>query len=264
MSIRWLLWSLLSPSQLILLSLLIGAVLLALRRPRSARWFTLIGGAGLLLFGLLPTSIYLSHPLEARFPQPRLPAEVTGIVLLSGAERPSASERFGEPQVGAHGGRYVTTLRLAARFPQARIVFTGGSRREQGKGPLETQTAVAAAILGSVGLDPKRITFEEHSTDTCDNASNTYALVRPQPGETWIVVTSAMHMPRTIACFRAAGWTGIVAQPADYWAVPGSWNLGSFQVAANLTGFDTAVHEWAGLTYYRLVGRTREWFPAPI
>jgi len=185
-------------------------------------------------------------------------------VLPSGAERPAASERFGEPQVGAHGGRYVTTLRLAARYPNARIVFTGGPRREPGKGPLETQTAVAASILGSVGLDPQRITFEERSSDTCDNAANTFALVSPQPGETWVVVTTALHMPRTIACFRAAGWTDIVAHPADYWAVPGSWNMGSFQIAANLAGFDAAVHEWAGLVYYRLAGRTREWFPAPI
>ena len=88
-------------------------------------------------------------------------------------------------------------------------------------------------------------------------------LAVPRPGETWIVVTSAIHMPRTIACFRAAGWADIVAQPADYRVTPGSWNTGTFQVAENLAILDEAAHEWLGLVYYRLTSRTMEFFPGP-
>jgi uncharacterized SAM-binding protein YcdF (DUF218 family) len=76
-------------------------------------------------------------------------------------------------------------------------------------------------------------------------------------------VTSALHMPRTIACFRAAGWHDILAQPADYQAVPGQWNAGSVQIARNLLLLDAAAHEWLGLAFYRLTGRTAEIYPVP-
>jgi uncharacterized SAM-binding protein YcdF (DUF218 family) len=261
-SVRWLIWSLLSPSQILLGLSIAGGLLLAFGRAKWGKRLCVGGAIGLLLFGFLPTSHYLASALETRFPQPQLPNQITGIVLLSGAERPASTEAFGEPQFSSAAGRYTTTLRLAARFPDARIVFTGGPEKDRGTGELG-QTGVAKSLLASVGIDPARVTYEEASTDTCDNASNTKALVQPKPGETWVVVTSAMHMPRTMACFRAAGWE-VIPQPANYQVVLGGVDAGTFQIADNLTLLDTALHEWVGLVFYRLVGRTRELFPAPF
>jgi len=263
MSMRYLVWSLASPSQLLFLLLFLGALLLALGRERAGRSLVLFSGGALFVFGLLPTSHYLMAALEARFPQPQLPARITGIILLAGSERPTASQATGEPQVGRNGGRHFTAQRLARDHPEARIIFSGGPRRVAGKGPLETQPAVAAALFRKSGLAPERIQFDEGSRDTCATPGNVRRMVHPRPGETWVVVTSAAHMPRTIACFRAAGWGDVIAQPADYRVTLGPWDSGSFQVAANLQVLDDAAHEWLGLAYYRLVGRTREWFPAP-
>src|SRR5574339_239168 len=109
MSFRWALWSLASPSQLILAALALGLLLLLIQRAqRLARVLLWFGGLGLLVFGLLPTSIYLANILETRFPQPTPLSRVDGIVLLAGAERPVASEAYGQPQVGRWGGRYLT------------------------------------------------------------------------------------------------------------------------------------------------------------
>jgi uncharacterized SAM-binding protein YcdF (DUF218 family) len=272
-SVRWLLWSLASPSQLIVAVTIVGALLMLFtgrrdgppsRAARVGKALVVTGGLGLLVFGVLPVSHYLVHPLETRFPIPRLPAEVTGIILLSGSERPAASEEYGEPQVGGYGSRYITALRLAARYPEARVVYTGGRRTEEGKGPLGTQSGVAAEILGSIGLDPARVTFDEQARDTCGNASGTRAHAQPQPGDTWVVVTSAMHMPRTIACFRAAGWSGVIPYPTDHKVVVGPWGAGTFQVADNLSLLDAGAHEWVGLVYYRLTGRTSELLPGRL
>jgi uncharacterized SAM-binding protein YcdF (DUF218 family) len=261
-SFRYLIWSFLSPSQLILAGVLVGALLLAAGRSRAGGWLTIAAGMALLVFGLLPTAIYIANPLETRFPTPELPERVDGILLLAGSERPTASEVYGEPQLGAAGGRYISTLRLANRYPEARIVYTGGPIERKGKGVLETQPAVAAAILSSVGLDAARISFEQQSSDTCTSARNSHSHVRPRPEDRWVVVTSASHMPRTVACFRAAGWD-VIPYPADFQSVRGGWNAGSFQIADNLVLLDLAMHEWIGLAYYRLTGRTREFFPAP-
>lgn len=261
MSFRWFLWSFLSPSQVLLGTVIVGALLLAIGRNKAGRWLCIIGAAGILLFGLLPLSHYIVYPLESRFPRPGLPSRITGIVLLAGAERAAATEDHAEPQLNSFAARYTTTLRLATRYPDARVVFTGGPPLNAQTHRLE-QTGVARRLLPSVGLDPSRITFEERSTDTCESAANTKALLQPKPGETWVVVTSAMHMPRTMSCFRAVGWN-VIPQPADYQVVLGAWNSGSFRIADNLALLDTALHEWAGLLFYRLSGRTQELFPGP-
>ena len=151
MTLRWTLWSLASPSQLLLLTLIVGPLLLAIGRARAGRIVTLLGASGLFLLGVLPTSHYLAAALESRFPQPELPAHVTGIILLAGAERPAASQSHGQPQLGRSGGRHLTTQRIARAHPEARIVFSGGPLREPDKGPLETQPAVAAALFRTLG-----------------------------------------------------------------------------------------------------------------
>jgi len=272
MSLRWFLWSLASPSQLLLALTMAGTLLVLVTGGRAgppSRWarlgktLTLTGGIGLLLFGLFPTSHYIARGLEGRFPVPELPSDVTGIILLSGSERPAASDAYGQPQLGGHASRYVATLLLAERYPQAKLVYSGGGRSEPGKGPLGTQSAVAAAILENIGLDPARLVFETESRDSCDHPRNVRALIQPQPGEHWIVVTSAMHMPRVVACFRAEGWPEVIPYPTDFKVVLGPWGSGTFQVADNLSLLDAAMHEWVGLVYYRLSGKTRELFPSP-
>jgi len=260
-SVRWILWSLVSPSQILLGAVILGALLLAIGRRKAGRWLCLVGGAAIFLFGLLPLSHYIVYPLENRFPQPALPAQITGIVLFAGAERPAATEAHGEPQLNAFAARYTATLRLATRYPDARIVFTGGPPVDAETQRLN-QTGVAKSLLPTLGIEPSRITFEERSTDTCKSATNTKALLQPKPDENWVVITSAIHMPRTMACFRSAGWE-VIPKPADYRVVLGAWNSGSFRVADNLALLDRAVHEWLGLLFYRLSDRTRELFPSP-
>jgi len=254
---------LLSPSQLLLLTLVAGAVLLALGWQRPGRWLAGIAIVGLFAFGILPCAAYLAQPLQLRFPQPALPASITGIVLLTGAELTGDSEAVGLPQLGRHGDRYVAVLRLAVRYPEARVVVTGGPIGAHGAPVLASQTGVARTILEDVGLDPARLAIEQRSEDTCDSAVNTKALIKPGPGDAWVVVTSAMHMPRTVACFRAAGWGQVIPQPDDYEALPEWAGLGAANIIGRLKLLDLAAHEWLGLAYYRLTGRTQDLFPAP-
>ena len=91
MSFRWLIWTFLSPSQILVLSAVLGGLLLASGRDRAGKLWPSLAGVGLLVFGLLPTAHLLGQPLELRFPQPAIPARITGIILLSGAERPSGN-----------------------------------------------------------------------------------------------------------------------------------------------------------------------------
>jgi hypothetical protein len=55
----------------------------------------------------------------------------------------------------------------------------------------------------------------------------------------------------------------VIPQRADYHAAVAGLDLGDFQMSDNLALLDVALHEWVGLAYYRLAGRTNEIFPSP-
>ena len=114
-----------------------------------------------------------------------------------------------------------------------------------------------------MGVDPQRITLETRSRNTDENARFTAALVHPQSDQTWLIVTSAYHMPRAMGLFRKAGFEAI-AYPVDYRTVGGrrDWRLNA-NLPRGLELFDLAVHEWVGLVAYRLSGRIDSFFPGP-
>jgi uncharacterized SAM-binding protein YcdF (DUF218 family) len=259
--VRWVLWSLFSPSQVIVLLLVLGAALLAAGRHRVGRWLCMAGAAALFAFGVLPSSHLLVGMLEERFPAAHLPQRISGIVLLAGAERPRATEVHGEPQLNRHAARYTTVLRLAHRYPKARLVFVGRPFRDPATGKLD-ESGVARMLFSSTGIDPGRVNYETRATDTCDSAVNAKALMRPVAGEDWVMVTSASHLPRAVACFRAAGWD-IIPLGADHQVTRDDWTLGKFRVADNLALLDVALHEWLGLAFYRATGRIDTLYPAP-
>ena len=88
-------------------------------------------------------------------------------------------------------------------------------------------------------------------------------MAQPKPGERWLLVTSAFHMPRSIGVFRQAGFT-VEAFPVD-WRTRGSEDvLRPFATMGDgLRRTDTAVREWVGLAVYWLSGKSSELFPRP-
>jgi uncharacterized SAM-binding protein YcdF (DUF218 family) len=102
-----------------------------------------------------------------------------------------------------------------------------------------------------MGTDTSRITFVRESRNTLEDALNAKAIVHPTPGEVWILVTSAFHMPRSVGLFRAQGWRVV----ADPWtiapaSVPARLPLPRLHVEPHLAvgcseGMDRDVHQLA-------------------
>jgi uncharacterized SAM-binding protein YcdF (DUF218 family) len=209
--------------------------------------------AALVLAAFSPFASWIIEPLEDRFPQPVL-ERADGIIVLAGAELPVASQLHGHPQFNVFTDRLTTFLLLANRWPNARLVHSGAGTV---RGFRQSDPA-RALILGS-GIAPSRVAFESESRNTCESAQLSRQLVAPQPTEVWLLVTSAAHVPRAVACFRAAGWL-VTPFPTDYKAGGADFSVEGLE---NLASVDLAVHEWVGLIYYRLRGLTHEIFPAP-
>lgn len=249
------------PSSLCIIVCAVGALLMM-------RWAVLgrrvvYAGIGLLvLFGLSPLSTLLMLPLTERFPPWKDDGRAPdGIVVLGGAIDPSVSEAYGSIELNGSAERMVAMLELARAYPEARLVFSGGSGSLIGDEPPEAK--FAGLLLNRFGIEGGRVAFDDVSRTTAENAQITMRLVAPKPGERWLLVTSAFHMPRAVGAFRAAGFP-VEAYPVD-WQVRGGRD--AFQPFSRpsdgLMRSDTAVHEWIGLLSYWLTGRSSALLPAP-
>jgi uncharacterized SAM-binding protein YcdF (DUF218 family) len=248
------------PGNFLLLLLMLGLWRLAATRRR--RGMLLVGFAAwaYLLIAVLPLAQWAIAPLENRFPSPReLPAQVDGIVMLGGAVIPSLTLAHGQAALNEAGERVTETFVLAQRYPAARVVLAGGNGEIHPSGISEA--AATSDLLVAMGLDAKRLILEERSRTTYENAIYAKPLADPKPGETWLLVTSAYHMPRAIGCFRQVGWE-TVAYPVDYQSGDG-WRLDAFALADNLMVLKRAAHEWSGLAIYYLTGRIDTLYPGP-
>jgi uncharacterized SAM-binding protein YcdF (DUF218 family) len=249
------------PSNLLFALALLGLVLWGTRLRRLGQW--LVAGCLLLLvvIGLAPVGNALILPLEQRFPPWDARAGMpVGIVVLGGAISPDVAKERGQPALNEAAERMTAVAQLARDYPAARIVFTGGRGRLFG-GASEAETVVA--LFESVGIASARVTLEGRARNTWENAVFTRRLVQPKPGERWLLVTSAHHMPRAIGIFRKAGFP-VEAYPVDY-RTTGWRDLRSpfGSVAAGLARSDAAMHEWTGLVVAWLAGQSEALFPGP-
>ncbi len=200
-------------------------------------------------------------PLEATFSRPVLPEKVDGIVVLGGGFEGAINLVRGGYDLNSGGDRFVETAVLARRFPQAKVVVSGGTGTLVLDG--EADAVTAPRLLAALGVAPERLVLENRSRNTYENAVFTRELVSPQPGETWLLVTSAFHMPRAIGLFRKAGFP-VVPWPVDY-RTSGTEGLGLMRdnPVDSLQTTTMAIREWIGLVAYFLSGRIDQLVPGP-
>jgi uncharacterized SAM-binding protein YcdF (DUF218 family) len=249
-----------SPGDLLLLLLIVGLICTWFARWRGRGLFLIsLAALGFLLIVALPVSSWVAAPLENRFPRPLVwPAHVDGIIVLGGAVDPVTTARRGIPTLNSDAERMTEFVRLAKRYPDARLVFSGGSGLLTLEQPQFTEAATARLFFAQQGLDPARILFESRSRNTYENVEFSKQLAKPQSGQTWILVSSAEDMPRSVGIFLKLGWP-VLPDPVAYKSdQPHSYYLGD-----NLHALNRGVHEWLGLLVYRLTGRTDALFPAP-
>ncbi|TPN39420.1 YdcF family protein [Mesorhizobium sp. B2-3-3] len=254
-------WFFIQPLNLAIFLLLAGLLAALFGRRRLA------GASSVLAFLILALSAWTSlgammlNPLEERFPRPPLPEKVDGIVVLGGGFEGAINLVRGGYELSTSGDRMVETAILARRFPQAKVVVSGGngSLFLDGEGDADT----APRLLGPLGVSADRLVLEDKSRNTYENAVFSRKLVDPKPGETWLLVTSAFHMPRAKALFDKAGFPTI-PWPVDY-RTSGKEGVGLFRdnAADSLQNTTMAIREWTGLFAYWLSGRIDQPFPAP-
>jgi uncharacterized SAM-binding protein YcdF (DUF218 family) len=250
------------PTNLLIGVGLLGVILLATRFASLGRKL-MIGSAVVLgIVAFSPLGNWLLYPLESRFP----PWDAThgapdGIVVLGGPIDAELSAAHGVPVIRNAADRITAAAALARQYPNARIIFSGGSGNLISNEAREAD--YAGAVLDSLGVPKARLTMERSSRNTQENAEFSRIVAAPKPGERWLLVTSAYHMPRSVGLFRKAGFP-VEPYPVD-WRVGGAADLLSFFPIAGdgLGRVDTGLREWIGLVAYRFTGKIDDLFPGP-
>lgn len=255
------------PSTLVWVLLVVGLARARALRPlvrQQGLRLASVAATLLLVIGVTPVSSWLMMPLEQRFSRTGVPVgslDYAGIIVLGGGEDGRGSVQHGDLQINEAGDRLTTAASLAVRLPATRLIFTGTAATLIDSVPGTTR-AVRDHFV-AIGIDPARIGLEERSRNTFENATMTHAVVSPKPGERYLLVTSAAHMPRSVGVFRHAGFD-VVPYPTDYRTNYPDDLFHTFgSIPAGLKRFDEATKEWIGLITYRLLGRSGSFFPGP-
>ena len=235
-------------------ALLVAGLFLLHRKPRASRRLLWTALAVLLLLGWMPLPDLLVRRLEAQYtemaPQDGL-SDYDGIILLGGA-LVSGNVWLGhtQPLLNEAAERMTAALAILQRYPQMRIVFTGGEGLLFGTGPNEAQRT--RIFFDSMGVPDGRVVYESRSRNTHENAVLTAQLPGIDIKQRWLLVTSASHMPRSIATFSKAGWN-VTAYPVDFRTGP-TTPLTDYSLAGGANRWELALHELVGLLSYRLAG----------
>ena len=255
-------WGVMQPGMLLLILVVAGVGLLGTRFLRTGKVLLVAAAIFLVVGGLGPLSTWLILPLEDRFPRTDLAGTpIDGIVVLGGAEDARVAKGRGTHALNESAERMTEAATLARRYPDAKVLFTGGSVEILREPTVEADAA--GIVLRDLGIAGDRLILERKARNTAENAALAKELADPKPGQRWLLITSAWHMPRAIGLFRKAGFP-VEAWPVDYrTAGPGdAWMLFASPVEG-LRRLDFVAKEWLGLLVNWLTGRSEALLPAP-
>jgi uncharacterized SAM-binding protein YcdF (DUF218 family) len=226
------------------------SALLILTRWRRLAVLMLWGGLaalGLLGFQAIPDA--LLRPLENRYPVPATEAigRHAGIIVLGGAVgHPDSFVAHGQVPLGEAAERMTVPVGLVRQHPNLELVFSGGEGRLLATGVTESE--LARVFYRQQGLDMVKVRLEDGSRNTRENAQQVASLLGDRCRKPWLLVTSAWHMPRSMAEFEAVGCR-VTPYPVDF-RTGDSTALSEYSLAHSLVHWQTALHEWLGLWVY--------------
>jgi len=234
---------------------LLAVSLMVRQRPALGRKLVGTALAVLLLMGWQPLPHWLIHQLETQYAEIAPEANLkpyAGVIILGGAtEEGYIAQAHSQPLLNEAAERMTAPISMLRRNPHLRIVFTGGEGSLLSTGPSEAERV--RPFFDGLGLGVNQVTYEALSRTTYENAVLTAQLPDIDTQQRWLLVTSAWHMPRSMATFTKAGWN-VTAYPVDFrtgTATP--WTEYSLKDGAR--NWQLLLHECLGWVAYRLTGR---------
>jgi len=222
------------------------------KRQKGGKIIVSIGFVLLIGFsyGVLPTN--LMKPLENKYPPFQIvnsEDDIKWVVVLGGGHTVDPGLPANSQLSGATLIRLVEGIRIHRLLSDSKLILSGGD--PFGK---ISNAEVMADVALMLGVDQKSIVLESISKDTKDEAVLVQKIVQE---DRFVLVTSANHMPRSMALFRKLGMEPAPA-PAEYFVkerVAGVCPGIFFPDAGNLVAAERAIHEYVGLAWAWIRGQ---------
>lgn len=248
---------LLTPIFLCLALMLAAAV--SFKRPRFCKFCLWSAIAVLLLGGNRWVARWISTPLEWQVQAPNPIPQADAIVVLGGAIEPKEWPRR-TVEISDAGDRILYGFELF-RQGKARLILCSGGQGERGVREF-SEAEDMRTMLQSLGAPANAILVETTSLNTRENAANSRPLIKAAGIKRLLLVTSAVHMPRSLEAFkRELPDVEIIPAPTDY----AFTRLSELNFKTAIEGFipsgkhiselEATLHEYIGLLYYRLIRR---------
>lgn len=244
-----------------LASLLILAAIFLYRRQSWQRASLIMAFLLLWLGGNRFVAYSLARPLEwQHLPASAIPpADV--IVVLGGGTRTQDHPRP-LTEVGEGGDRviYATYLYRAGIAPH--ILVTGGRLPNSEENIADAENM--RTLLELFNIPSEAIWLESTALNTYENALYSQSILQERGINRIILITSAIHMPRSVKIFEKRGFE-VIPAPTDFEVTESAWNLmthGTWQNwlillvpnANNLELTTRALKEYIGIFVYGLRG----------
>ncbi|MDX2240232.1 MAG: YdcF family protein [Leptolyngbyaceae cyanobacterium bins.302] len=240
--------------------LLLVAVGLLWRKPRLAALPILLSLVILLVSSNAWVSDWLVRSLEFQnLPPAELP-KADAIVVLGGCTKPAFPPRPWV-DVSEEGDRVLHAAKLYREGKAPKVIFSGGRIDWYGSGPSESQDM--AELAKTMGVPDAAILQDPTSLNTRENAVNVKQILEQNNIRQILLVTSAMHMPRSLRIFQKLGMNAIPA-PTDF--LVSERNAEEYRTSAQavtlslmpeverLRNFTRALKEYVGIGVYWLRG----------
>ena len=252
-------WMFVNPINIFLFLLIAGSILLLSRHRSIGRKLVLSATAFIIFFAVVPIGDWLTERLENRFPSnPTLSPDIAGIIVLGGAINQYITTSRQQPALTSSGERYTEFVYLSRQLPEARLIFSGGSGSVLDQSMKEADAA--KSFFERAGLEGNKVLYERNSRNTYENAVLSRKFAGELINKQWVLVTSALHMPRAMGVFRKAGWK-VLPYPVDYLMDGRKTFRLVLRPLYGLTSLNRGGREWIGLLAYFMLGRTETFFP---
>jgi uncharacterized SAM-binding protein YcdF (DUF218 family) len=257
---------LIEPLNLLFLISVLALFFLILRKPIATKLFLWLSVIGFILVGYAPIPESLARILENSIEKVdinKMPSEqIAGIIILGGAisGEDIAIDR-GEITIGSAAERVTKGLELIRRYPNLPFIFSGFSGRVTPRGMSEADAfKQLIAEQGLTEITQSTAYYENQSRNTYENAVYSKKLI-DQLGVSnlsiktgsWLLVTSATHMPRSVKIFEKQG-IRIIPIPVDY-QTSHTLDWREFSITSGAVLWNNLLHEYIGIVAYKLTGK---------
>lgn len=253
-------WAVVAPSHLLVLFFILSLFsFFPVWIRKILRWFSALA---LFVATLFPVGEWALVPLEQCMAERNPPMQVDGVIVLGGALDAAITEARKTPSFTGAAERIIAMMALMKTYPNAQFIFTGGT------GSLKYQDFREAdyvkRFFNDHGVNVGHAIFETESRNTLENMEKTKDVFAKTKGQTWLIVTSAYHMPRAMALFEKGGAesnTHFIPSMVDF-KTSGSFKFEfTVDMPTNLALLDLASKEYLGLVYSKMRNHTSSIWP---